>query len=50
MFETILVKKGFLKKNHRICDHDHTLPEKGERGKIYMVTYIENSLKLELLN
>ena len=39
-----------LEKNHWICEHDHTSPEKGERGKIYMVTYIEYSLKLELLN
>ena len=31
--------KGF-NKNHWICDHDHTSPEQGGRGKIYMGTYI----------
>ena len=43
-----LVMEG-LKKNHWICDHDHTSPEKGERGMIYTIIYIENSMKLELL-
>ena len=44
------ISEKALKKNNRVCDHDHTLPEEGERDKIYTVTYNENSMKLKLLN